>query len=337
MRELVHRARASGKDLTLILRRARAGRGRADPGRRRQHHARRRAGGGRASGAARTRRDAAAQRMEDRAGRVARADRRSAARDGRIAGRTLRARVEQRLREAQRHRVRRGAGHGGAAARARSRVGRHGVAPGRQAALRVRRGEQHRPRADVRERAGPLAARISCSALRWRRRVRAPTGPTRSRRVSSAAWPSVLDGARVFAVHVLGQKISMVDVRTGRVLRTVRRCAGRGRTRAWCRPTARRSSSRSVAARRCCSSTRKRSTRAARSWSASTRIRWPSRRTANGCSWRARTPTRCGRLTSRASPRGGADRRSRCTPGAPPGSTPNGASLSPDGTHLAGG
>ena len=74
---------------------------------------------------------------------------------------------------------------------------------------------------------------------------------------------------------------------------------------------ARRFSCRSGAARRCSCSTRGRWRRKANRRSASIPTRWSIRPTASGCSWRARTRMRCGRLTSRRG-RPPSRSRSRC-------------------------
>ena len=103
---------------------------------------------GPASGA-RPRRHAAAQRLADRSGREAPPGRRPAAVDRALARRPIRARREQRLREAHAD------GRGPEALRrarprpARERVARARVAPGREARLRVRRLRERRVRAEL--------------------------------------------------------------------------------------------------------------------------------------------------------------------------------------------
>ena len=140
------------------------------------------------------------------------------------------------------------------------------------------------------------------------------------------------DGRHIYAVHVLGEALTMLDVKAGLVKATVDVGAepytclvspdGKSRDRI--------ALGRGEGADLRCRDAR--APRRDRAW-VSIRTRWSGRATAAGCSSPAPTPTRSGSWTSRRC------RRSEqisvaLFPNSPPGSTPNGLGLSPDGTRL---
>ena len=263
--------------------------------------------------------------------RTSSSGRRPAAGDARIARRPLPARLEQRLREADRRRRRPEARLRRRRRGTRSRLARPGLAPRRPAVLRVGRRQYDGARDAVRERPGDAGGRprprppdgragLDAESLRQR------AAELHRRRRGQSGRETTLCGPRARQGGVAGRSRRPATSRARSSCRP-------SRTRVSCHPTGRRCSCRCGAARRSCCSTRPPSTRWARCRSASTRTRWRSRRTARGCSSPAPTRTPSGWWTSRSG-----RRPSRCAcrmfPDAPPGSTPNAVSVSPDGRRL---
>ena len=214
-------------------------------------------------------------------------------------------------------------------AAARSRLAGAGLASGRQAALLVGRGAEHRQRAGLERRraqgrradrdrqAGAAADLRDAQGFGVRRRRR---GARRTAAISTRCRCSV-------------SAVSMIDLGAaqGRADRAPERRAG---TRPSCRRTASRCSSRSGAARRCWCSTPRRWSCKARSGSASIPTRWCSR--SDG----TRLFVACANTNAVwvGGPRDAAARPNRSAvalfPNAPPGTTPNALALSPDGKTL---